>query len=180
MLGVSRPLTPDREGVVTILTRERSASPLLLLAVHEAKTRLGRQRMCVRLLIGAVLAFGLIATDVVALTGSASARMYKGKTAQGYGIKFTVKEERFKILRFEADLRCTDGTLLTLIESGFLWTKAGKNGSFRNAQFGRTDEVFFRGRMNEKRIRGRVRLTDRLRRGVKCRSRWISYNATAR
>ena len=136
--------------------------------------------MCVRLLIGAVLAFGLIATDVVALTGSASARMYKGSTAQGYPIKFTVKEKRFKILRFEADLKCGDGTVLTLIESGFLWTQAGRNGSFRDAQFGKTDEVFFRGRLSEKRIRGRMRLTDRLRPGVKCRSRWISYNAAAR
>jgi hypothetical protein len=133
--------------------------------------------MCARLLITAVLGFAMLAASAAAVTDSAGARLFKGKTAQGYRIKLNVKEPRFKILRFEADLRCSDGTLLTLIESGFLWTRAGSSGSFRDAQFGRTDDVFFRGRLSENRIQGRVRLTDELRRGVDCRSKWIRFTA---
>lgn len=136
--------------------------------------------MFVRLAVAGAMASGLIATDVVALADSASARMFKGRTAQGYRIKIAAKERKLKLLRFEADLRCRDGSILTLIESGFLWTRVGKKGSFRDAQFGRTDSVYFRGRVNERRIRGRVRLTDKLRRGVRCRSRWIAFNATPR
>ena len=135
--------------------------------------------MCARLLIGVALGIGLLTTSAAA-ADSADARMFQGKTGQGYRIKLNVKEPRFKIIRFEADLRCTDGTLLTLIESGFLWTRAGSKGSFRDAQFGRTDEVFFRGRLSENRVQGRVRLTDKLRRGVKCRSKWIRFNAVGR
>ena len=136
--------------------------------------------MCARLLIAVALGFGLLTTSAAALADSASARLFQGKTGQGYRIKLNVKEPRFKILRFEADLRCSDGTLLTLIESGFLWTRAGSKGSFRDAQFGKTDDVFFRGRVTEERVQGRVRLTDKLRGGVKCRSKWIRFNATRR
>lgn len=133
--------------------------------------------MCARFLITAALGFAIVATSAAAVTDSASASPFKGKTAQGYRITLNVKEPRFKILRFEADLRCSDGTLLTLIESGFLWTRAGDKGTFRDAQFGRTDDVFFRGRLSENRIQGRVRLTDELRKGVRCHSKWIRFNA---
>ena len=136
--------------------------------------------MCARLLTTAVLGFAMLATSAAAVTDSADARLFQGKTAQGYKIKLNVKEPRFKILRFEADLRCSDGTLLTLIESGFLWTRAGGKGSYRDAQFGRTDDVFFRGRLSENRIQGRVRLTDELRKGVMCRSKWIGFSASGR
>ena len=105
--------------------------------------------MCARFLIGVVLGMGLLTTSAAATADSANARMFQGKTDQGYRIKLNVKESRLKILRFEADLRCTDGSLLTLIESGFLWTRAGSGGSFRDAQFGRTDKVSFRGRLTE-------------------------------
>jgi hypothetical protein len=130
-------------------------------------------------LIGVALGIGLLTTSAAATADSADARLFQGKTGQGYKIKLNVKEARFKILRFEADLRCSDGTGLTLIEGGFLWTRTGSKGSFRDAQFGRTDDVYFRGRLSENRIQGRVRLTDELRKGVKCRSRWIRFNASA-
>ena len=136
--------------------------------------------MFVRLLVSGAVACGLIATDAVALADPAAARMFKGRTAQGYPIKVVAKERKLKLIRFEADLRCRDGSLLTLIEGGFLWTPTKRNGSFRDAQFGRTDSVYFRGRMTEKRIRGRVRLTDKERRSPRCSSRWISFNATPR
>jgi hypothetical protein len=91
-------------------------------------------------------------------------------------MKIATKERKLKLLRFEADLKCRDGTTLTLIESGFLWTPTKKNGSFRDAQFGKTDSVYFKGKMNANRIRGKIRLTDKLRGGVRCKSRWIGFN----
>ncbi len=136
--------------------------------------------MFVRLLIGGSIACGLLATQGMAQAEPASARMFKGKTSQGYAIKVTVKEGRFRLVGFEADLKCKDGSRLTLAEGGFLWTKAKPNGSFRDAQFGKTDSVYFRGRVNEKRIRGEVRLTDKERGQPACGSRWIKFNATPR
>lgn len=137
--------------------------------------------MFVRLIAAGALALGLLATDAAALADSADARTFKGRTAQGYRIKLNVKGGKFKILKFEADLRCRDGSTLTLIESGFLWTPVRRNGSFRDAQFGPTDSVYFRGKLGQRRLRGRVRLTDEIRRGkLKCGSRWISFNARPR
>ncbi len=135
--------------------------------------------MFVRLVVGGALALGLLASDAV-LAGSAEARMYKGRTAQGHRIKVTVKKGTFRIHLFEIDLRCRDGSALSLEESGFLWTKPKSNGSFRDAQFGKTDSVYFRGRVSEQRIRGRIRVTDKEKRSPMCASRWIAFNATPR
>lgn len=49
-----------------------------------------------------------------------------------------------------------------------------------HAQFGLTDSTCFRGRLNERRIRGRLRVTDRLPDGTRCASRWIVFNVTPR
>jgi len=136
--------------------------------------------MLVRLLVSGAAACGLIATDAAALAEPAAARMLKGRTAQGYPIKAVAKGQSFRLIRFEADLRCRDGSILTLIEGGFLWTGTKRDGSFRDAQFGKTDSVYFRGRMSEKGIRGRVRLTDKERGSPRCSSRWISFRATPR
>lgn len=138
--------------------------------------------MLIRLVVSGALALGLVATGSAATADSADARLFKGKTGQGYRIKLNVKGNKFKLLRFEADLKCRNGVRLTLIESGFLWTKTRKGGSFRDAQFGKTDSVYFRGRLSNKRLRGRVRLTDKIKkRGAKgrvgCKSRWIRFNA---
>lgn len=134
--------------------------------------------MLVRLIVGTAIAFGLIASEAAALTDSANARMYKGKTAQGYRMKVVGKERTFRIHAFEVDLKCRDGSALQLEEGGFLWTKVKPNGSFRDSQFGKTDSVYFRGRMTNKGIRGRLRVTDKEKRGPMCASRWIAFNAT--
>lgn len=136
--------------------------------------------MLVRLIVGGAIAFGLIASEAAALTDSASARMYKGKTAQGFGMKVLVKEQTFRIHVFDVELKCRDGSWLLLEEGGFLWTKVKPNGSFRDSQFGKTDSVYFRGQVTEKRIRGRLRVTDKEKRGPRCASRWIAFNATPR
>jgi hypothetical protein len=136
--------------------------------------------MIVRLLVSGAIACSLLAGDAIAMADAAAARMLKGRTAQGYPIKVMAHKGKLKLLRFEADLRCRDGSTLTLIESGFLWTSAKRNGDFRDAQFGDTDSVYFRGRMSERRIRGRLRLVDKAHRSPRCNSRWISFNSARR
>ncbi|MGC1166095.1 MAG: hypothetical protein WA862_08300 [Solirubrobacterales bacterium] len=136
--------------------------------------------MLVRLIVGGVIAFGLIASEAAALTESASARMYQGKTAQGYRMKVVVKERAFRIHVFEVDLKCRDGSALLLEEGGFLWTRVKPNGSFRDSQFGKTDSVYFRGRMTERGIRGKLRVTDKEKRGPMCASRWVAFKASLR
>jgi hypothetical protein len=136
--------------------------------------------MLVRLVIGGALVLGLFATDAATLAGSAEARMFKGKTAQGYRMKVVVKERTFRIHVFDVELKCRDGSWLLLEEGGFLWTKVKPNGSFNDSQFGKTDSVYFRGQLSERRIRGRLRVTDKEKRGPRCASRWIAFNATPR
>jgi hypothetical protein len=136
--------------------------------------------MLVRLIMGCAIACGLIASNAVALVDPASASMFKGKTAQGHPIKVVVKEQTFRIHVFDIELKCRDGSWLLLEEGGFLWTKAKPNGSFRDSQFGKTDSVYFRGRVTERRMQGRIRVTDKEKRGPRCASRWIAFNATPR
>lgn len=136
--------------------------------------------MLVRLVIGGALALGLFAADTAAMADSAQARVLKGKTAQGHQIKLVVKQGTFKIRSFGIDLKCRDGSSLLLKESGFLWTRVKPGGSFRDAQFGKTDSVYFRGRAKGRRLHGRIRVTDKEKGGPKCASRWVSFRAGAR
>jgi hypothetical protein len=134
--------------------------------------------MLQRLVAGGALVFALATAGTVALADSAEAKLFKGKTAQGYRVKVVVREQAFRIHAFDVDLKCRDGSALLIEEGGFLWTKPKPNGSFRDAQFGKTDSVYFRGRVSEKRIRGKLRVTDKEKRGPFCASRWIAFNAT--
>lgn len=136
--------------------------------------------MISRLIACGALACCLIAGEAAASADRADAKLFKGKTSQGYEIKAQVRGHAFRIHVFDIDLRCQDGSELPLIMNGYLWTKVGKRGSFRDAQFGLTDGTYFRGRLSERRLRGRLRVTDRLRDGTRCASRWITFNATPR
>lgn len=136
--------------------------------------------MISRLIVCGALACCLFAGGAVASADRADAKLFKGKTSQGYRIKAQVRDQAFRIHVFDIDLRCRDGSELALIMGGYLWTKVGKRGSFRDAQFGLTDSTYFRGRLNERRLRGRLRVTDRLRDGTRCASRWIAFNANPR
>lgn len=136
--------------------------------------------MFLRMIVTCVIASGLLTANSVAMADSADAQLFKGKTGQGYRIKLQVKDGVFRIHAVDVELRCRDKSWLLLEEGGFLWTKTGKGGHFKDAQFGRTDSVYFRGRLNERRIRGRVRVTDKLNNGTRCSSRWIPFNATPR
>ncbi|HWA54103.1 MAG TPA: hypothetical protein VG816_08020 [Solirubrobacterales bacterium] len=131
-----------------------------------------------RLVIGGALALALVTTEATALATSADAQMLKGRTSQGHRIKIAATKHAFRIHVFEIDLRCHDGSALLLEEGGFLWTKTKSNGSFRESQFGKTDSVYFRGRLSNGRIRGRLRVTDKEKRAPMCASRWIAFSAT--
>jgi hypothetical protein len=134
--------------------------------------------MRLRLLIGASLICALFAVDVAA-ADAASKRVFKGSTGQGRSIRVAVKPRSIKIMRFKAELACRDGSVLIVDESGFLRTPV-RNGRFRDVQYGRTDEVFIRGKMRKGAVRGRLRVKDKLNSGVRCSSRWISFTARPR
>jgi len=129
--------------------------------------------MFLKLAPSAILACALLAAPLAA---EAAPRVIEGKTSQGYRIKLRMHTGALQLLRFKADLDCRDGSQLQLQESGFLKTTVRRDGRFRDAQFGRTDAVRFRGRVTAKAIRGRMRLEDRLgKERVRCTSRWIRF-----
>lgn len=136
--------------------------------------------MLARLVLGGMLAVSLLVADTAAMADSAQARQLKGKTSQGHRIKLVVKNGSLRIHSFDIDLKCRDGSSLLLEESGFLWTRVKPNGSFRDAQFGKTDSVYFRGKANKRQLQGRVRVVDKEKQGPKCTSPWISFRANMR
>ncbi len=135
-----------------------------------------------RLIACGAIACCLLAGEAAASADRADAKLFKGSTGQGYRIKIQVRDQAFRIHAFDIDLRCRDGSELALIMTGYLWTKVGKRGGFRDAQFGRTDGTYFRGRLyrGEGLISGQLRVTDRLRDGTRCASRLIEFTGTPR
>jgi len=132
--------------------------------------------MFARLMLSSVLTCGLLLAPLAAEAAAAKRGVLKGRTAQGYKITARMQGEKaFKLLEFKADLDCRDGTELLLEEGGFLTTSLRRGGSFKDVQYGRTDTVWFRGRVTEGAIRGRVRLQDSYGKGNPCASRWIKF-----
>jgi|GEM_PF-813418 len=133
-----------------------------------------------RQLAVALLACGALSVSAAALADAAAARTYKGKTAQKRSIKVAVGKSKLKMLRFQASLRCRDGSILVVTESGFLPTRIRGNGRFHDVQVGSTDEVFIRGKRQGKVVRGTVRVKDRLSKGgTRCDSKWVKFSARA-
>ena len=131
--------------------------------------------MLARFVISAVLVSAVLAAPLAA-GAEAKRGVLKGRTAQGYKITLKMQGERaFKLLEFKADLDCRDGTELLLEEGGFLSTRLRRNGSFKDVQYGRTDTVWFRGKVTDSAVRGRVRLKDRYGKKNPCTSRWIRF-----
>jgi hypothetical protein len=121
---------------------------------------------------------GLLALGVVAVqpAAAAEAAVFKGRTAQKRAITIAGDSKSIKVMRFKAELKCRNGTLLVVDESGFLRTPL-RGGKFRDRQFGSTDTVWFRGRRSGKAIRGQLRVTDKLGGGARCNSRWVKFTA---
>lgn len=82
--------------------------------------------MISRLIVCGALACCFFAGGAVASADRADAKLFKGKTSQGYRIKAQVRDQAFRIHVFDIDLRCRDGSELALIMGGYLWTKVGK------------------------------------------------------
>lgn len=134
-----------------------------------------------RLFLGALLVVALVAGQATPAASAASKRVYKGKTAQKRNVRLTVRGNTLKLRYFKAKLKCRNGTALIVTETGFVRTPIRRNGRFRDVQVGKTDEVFFQGRVRGKVVRGRLRVKDRLhKRGPRCASRWIPFRAKLR
>jgi hypothetical protein len=132
-----------------------------------------------KLWTGALLVCALLTANG-ATAGAAQKRVFKGSTAQDRGIRVAVTKRSIQIKRFKIRLSCRDGSILILDESGFLRTPVRRNGRFRDAQYGRTDEVLIRGRVSRGVVRGRLRVKDKLNSGVRCRSQWVAFTARPR
>jgi hypothetical protein len=134
-----------------------------------------------RLSIGALTVCALVVSQGAAFAGAAPKRVYKGKTKQRRVVRLTTRGNTLKLRHFTARLKCRDGSVLIDQESGFQRTRLRDGGRFHDVQVGSTDEVRFKGRVNRGAVRGRIRVTDRLRKhGVRCRSSWIRFNARKR
>ncbi len=134
-----------------------------------------------RLFVGAMMICALVAVEGVSFAGAASKRVYKGKTAQKRAVALTVHRRTLQVRHFVATLKCRDGSLLIVDESGFQRTPIGKNGMFHDVQLGSTDEVFFKGKATDRIVRGKIRVKDRLKKGgPRCVSHWIKFSAKRR
>lgn len=137
--------------------------------------------MFLRVIMGAALACGLVVAGAIASAAPAEARVLSGKTGQNYRIVVKVDRRGLTIKRFNARLNCRDGSRLIIEESGFLRTPLRGGGRFKDVQYGRTDTVRFRGRLQGTRvIRGQLRVSDKTRKGPRCTTRWVSFRATPR
>ncbi|HWB69814.1 MAG TPA: hypothetical protein VG518_07540 [Solirubrobacterales bacterium] len=134
--------------------------------------------MFVRLVVSMALAYGLLVAPLVAGAQGAGRGALEGRTSQGYRVALRMQGAgSFKLLRFTASLKCRDGPLLRLEESGFLPTPLHRGGRFKDAQFGNTDAVRFKGRVTRGAVRGRIRLEDKLgKKKIHCSSRWIGFH----
>lgn len=135
-----------------------------------------------RLFMGAMMICALVAAETAPAASAAPKRVFKGKTAQKRTVRLVVRpNSTLKMLRFKARLKCRNGMVLIVDERGFVPTRIRRNGRFKDVQVGRTDEVFFRGRVRSRMVRGTIRVKDRLhKRGPRCASRWIKFRAKVR
>ena len=109
----------------------------------------------------------------------AKQRLAKGKTSQKRGVALRLQPRSLRLLDFNAVLRCRDGGELIVEEGGFLTTPVKPNGKFSDVQHGRTDRVWLQGRVGQRYVRGKLRVTDRWGK-VRCDSRWFKFSARIR
>ncbi len=127
---------------------------------------------------GRACRFALVALLSIALfaTATASAGLYKGKTAQKLKIAIApAGEHRIKLLRFKIRLRCRDGSLLYDDLSDFEPARLKRDGRFSDLQAGPSDEVIWRGRVRGRKVDGQLRVKDRLENGVPCDSGSVGF-----
>jgi hypothetical protein len=133
--------------------------------------------MLKRTMVSGLVACSLIAVGIAAPAAGAKRTTLKGKTKQGFRIKMAVKSRSVKILSFKVNLKCRDGSVLQVTESGFVPTPVSGKGNFKDVQYGSTDTVYLRGKVRGgKRAIGRLRVKDKLGSGVRCKSSWVKFN----
>lgn len=99
-----------------------------------------------------------------------------GKTSQGRQIRLKASAGKVQLKHFTIQLRCRGGAILIDEESGFLPSKVGRGGKIHDVQVGSTDEVLFRGRLKGSKLRGKIRVRDKLE-GKRCDSKWVKFTA---
>ena len=102
---------------------------------------------------------------------------YRGKTSQRYGIQISVTPGRITLIRFKAKLLCRDGSYLFGDASDFEATRLKRGGRFADTQYGKTDVVSWRGRLSSRKVKGTLRVKDRLKSGVRCDSQPVRFTA---
>jgi len=130
-----------------------------------------------RTALACVLAFA--AMTVAAGAATPDHGVVKGRTRQGRAIRLALHRDSIQIKRFTIELRCRNGSYLIDVESGFVPTRLRRGGRIRDHQVGDTDDVWIRGRLGGRVLRGAIRVHDRLGR-VQCDSHWVRFHARLR
>jgi hypothetical protein len=105
---------------------------------------------------------------------------YKGKTAQKRPIQISVSQGSLTLIRFKVKLLCRDGSLLFADASDFEATPLSASGRFSDTQRGKSDVVSWTGRLAKGKIKGNLRVKDRLASGVRCDSQAVGFEAKRR
>ena len=102
----------------------------------------------------------------------------KGRTKQGRVIHLARHHRTVQLKHFSIQLRCHDGSVLIDTESGFLPTPVKAGGRLHDHQVGSTDDVWLRGKLHGRVVRGKIRVHDRVGK-IRCDSRWVPFHARA-
>lgn len=113
-----------------------------------------------------------------ALAASNGETKYVGKTKQHRNIRLAASSKQVRLQNFSIELHCRDGSVLVDQESGFEPT-AIRGGKFSDKQFGSTDTVVYKGRVQHGKVTGTVKVNDRLGK-VRCSSPAVKFTARAR
>lgn len=108
---------------------------------------------------------------------AAKSSVYRGKTSQGKQIQIAASQSQITPIRFKVRMLCRDGSLLFGDASDFEPTPLGASGAFADTQYGTTDTVIWKGRLKGNRVKGTLRVKDRLKSGVRCDSGPVSFTA---
>jgi hypothetical protein len=129
--------------------------------------------------VAACVVLAAVTTSIDAIAADHQGSVARGRTGQGRGIRVKVMSDHIRLLGFSIELNCSGGYLLVDQESGFEPTAVSHGGRLRDRQYGSTDEVLVRGRLQGRTVRGQIRVRDRLGKH-RCSSPWVSFHARAR
>lgn len=131
-----------------------------------------RRRRLPALLVALAILLMALASPAAATGGR-----YAGKTAQGLPIRVRVDGggHRIFLVRVKVKLRCRDGGLLYDDLSDFEASSVRSGGRFADLQLGPSDEVRWKGKLKGDRVRGSLRVKDKVAGGVQCDSGTVRF-----